>query len=112
MTFHVQTVPFVIVSHNYYIFRGLTECFHISVATAWIKKPTEHIENSTKNAKMDHRRPVTPGEDRQMGPSLAYPYFPACANRKALDQALRLSDINMRFPKIRRRPVYSVPRWL
>src|SRR5262245_20800062 len=54
----------------------------------------EFFEKSSRNllaaeADAGVRHHDTRMQDRQLGPSFAYPYFPACAYRKALDQALR-----------------------
>src|SRR5262245_5777985 len=87
--------------------------YYRSVATAWIKKPTEPIENTTKNAKMDHRRLVTPGcRTDRWGRASHIRTSQRVPTAKRSTKLSASSRVNMRFPKIRRRPVYSVPRWL
>src|SRR5215471_19697871 len=90
--------------------RHAPRSYYRSVATAWIKKPTEAIENTAKNAKLYHRRLVTPGCRADSCGRASHirtsQRVPTAKRSTRLSASVR--DVK-RSPKVRRRPVYSVP---
>src|SRR5262245_27343589 len=93
--------------------RHAPRSYYRSVATAWIKKPTEADENTTKHARLYHRRLVTPGcrTDSWGRASHIRTSQRVPTTKRSTRLSASVHDVK-RSPKVRRRPVYSVPRWL